>query len=116
MKTKIFACIGNRKTPKQALANMKVVLEKLKADGWEATSGGARFGPDKLAEVVMHDKITIYKPEHATCEAIELASKYHRAWDKCNEWVRTAHGRNAMIVLGVQLVILQCRLTWRLSV
>lgn len=99
---KVYSGIGSRKTPDNVLELMTSLAIKLRWDGWKLLSGGAR-GADTAFEGGAHGISRIYRPEGATKEAIELASQFHPAWDRCNEYTRKLHGRNAQILLGSTL-------------
>lgn len=99
-----YAGIGSRKTPPEILKEMKEYAQELEQLGFILRSGGAE-GADTAFEqgVKEEENKEILRPKDATPEAIELASKYHPAWDKCNDYVRKLHGRNAQIILGKNL-------------
>lgn len=103
---KYFAGIGTRAIPTEICTLMSQVAKKLSEDGWTLRSGGAA-GADSAFEagatIWTKGQAEIFRPEHATVEAIELASQFHPAWEKCNEWTRYLHGRNVMIALGENL-------------
>lgn len=48
-------------------------------------------------------KKEIYLAHFASPASIEIASKYHPAWDKCSGYAKKLHGRNVQIVLGQNL-------------
>lgn len=100
--TKAYAGIGSRKTPEPILQVMSKLAARLYRDGWELRSGGAA-GADSAFWRGCNGVGRVYRPEDATAEAIELASQFHPAWDRCSDYVRKLHGRNAMILLGDDL-------------
>lgn len=70
--------------------------------GFTLRSGGA-IGADKAFEAGASNNKEIFRPKDATEDSINLASKFHPAWNKCNDYVRKLHGRNALIILGKRL-------------
>jgi len=105
MGSKWYAGVGSRKTPLNIQERMRNYAKKMAEEGWVLRSGGA-IGADTAfatGAVRAGGLAEIFTPDEATEEAIELASKFHPAWHKCSPWVRKAHGRNAMVVLGYSL-------------
>ena len=98
---KKYAGIGSRETPTEILHTMQSLAFKLAKDGWCLRSGGAR-GADTAFEHGANARV-IFEAHHATSTAIQLASEFHPAWHKCNEYARKLHGRNSMILLGQNL-------------
>lgn len=103
----VYAGIGSRQTPKLILDFIRMFAMRMGDMGWQLRSGGA-IGADLAFErgarhSRMGDLPKIYRPEEATPEAIELASKFHPNWKACDDYTRRLHGRNAMIVLGGDL-------------
>jgi len=98
---KYYAGIGNRDISTSVQESLVSCANYLSENGYIVRSGGAQ-GADYAFEIGSKESV-ILKPKDATSEAIELASRYHPAWDKCNEYVRKLHGRNAMIILGKHL-------------
>ena len=96
-----YAGIGSRQTPPEILNTMTKIAQALGKLGYTLRSGGAD-GADKAFEVGAVKK-EIFRPRHATPEAIELAMSLHPAPSKCNDYVRKLHGRNAQIILGLNL-------------
>lgn len=74
--------------------------------GYILYSGGAE-GSDKAFEhgcdQINSNLKRIWRPKHATPEAIEIAKKYHRRWDFVTEYAAKRHGRNVFQVLGRDL-------------
>ena len=97
-----YAGIGSRQTPQDILQRMYGIAKLLETKGFILRSGGA-VGADTAFEkgVKGRGNKTIYKARDATPEAI--ASKYHPAWNRCNNYVKQLMGRNMMIVLGKDL-------------
>lgn len=100
-----YAGIGTRRrTPSFIVDIMVLVASKLESIDYILRSGGAQ-GADKAFEsgVRYDENKQIFRPKHATIEAINLASNFHSHWDNCNDITRRLHGRNAMIILGEDL-------------
>lgn len=100
--TKFYAGIGSRTTPDDILKLMIDLAVALRCKGLWLRSGGAD-GADTAFENGAGKDSIILRPKHATSEAIEIASQYHPAWHHCNDYVRKLHGRNAQIILGMNL-------------
>ena len=100
---KIYSGIGSRDTPENILSFMVDLAKALDDLGYKLRSGGA-IGADTAFETGSNN-CEIFRPKHATPEAIELASKFHPAWHRCNDYVRRLHGRNSQIILGEHLDI-----------
>lgn len=97
----LYAGIGSRESPDNILDVMTQVAQALATLGYTLRSGGAE-GADTAFEDGAGPK-EIFRPKHATAEAIELASQFHPAWHNCSDYVRKLHGRNAQIILGRDL-------------
>lgn len=98
---KTYAGIGSRETPPDILLLMHQLSSKLESIGYTLRSGGA-IGADSAFEQGITNK-EIFIANDATPESIEMASKYHPAWNKCSSWAKKLHGRNCMILLGKDL-------------
>ncbi len=99
--SKYYAGIGSRETPSNILSKMHKYAIRLQNNGYTLRSGGAS-GADTAFEYNITNK-EIFKADDCTIQAMELASQYHPAWDRCNDYVRKLHGRNMMILLGADL-------------
>ena len=102
-----YAGIGAREAIIMAKSRAHALAAILGSQGFTLSSGGA-IGMDKAFEAgcslnAEFFKIKIYRPDGATPESIELASKFHPAWERCNPYMRQLHGRNAQIILGRKL-------------
>lgn len=103
--SKYYAGIGSRRrTPSFIFDMMSSVASKLESIDYILRSGGAQ-GADTAFEngVIYNNNKEIFRPKHATTEAIELASRFHPTWDACSPIARKLHGRNSMIILGSDL-------------
>ena len=105
-RTKFYAGIGSRKTPLEILTVMRHAAMALAKNGWTLRSGGAQ-GADTAFE---HGAIDasgckeIYHATDCTIASMEIARAHHPAWHLCSEYARKLHGRNALIVLGRDLI------------
>jgi hypothetical protein len=103
--SKFYAGIGSRRrTPSFIHEMMESVASKLETKDYILRSGGAQ-GADKAFEsgVQYDENKQIFRPKHATIEAINLAANFHPYWDECDTITRKLHGRNSMIILGEDL-------------
>jgi hypothetical protein len=79
------------------------IARRFAAAGWTLRSGGAD-GPDTWCEVETPEgQREIYRPVDVCARALEIAESVHPAWDRCDEYARLLHGRNAYQVLGRSL-------------
>lgn len=102
-----YAGIGSRETPDDILHLMYLLGRKLAIDGYVLRSGhaaGADLAFEKGCDSVNGRK-EIFLAKHATLDSIEYSSSFHDAWDKCTDYVKQLHGRNAMILLGTELIV-----------
>jgi len=97
-----YAGIGSRTTPYSICGIMTEIARMLNLEGYTLRSGGAD-GADTAFKNGAGDAWEVFRPKDATPKAVEEASKFHPAWDKCNDYVRKLHGRNAQIILGRDL-------------
>lgn len=97
-----YAGIGSRETPENILQMMTEAAILLGNKGYLLRSGGA-VGADRAFEAGALEK-EIYTAADCTKTALELASRFHPAWDRCSVYAKQLHGRNALIILGKDLV------------
>jgi hypothetical protein len=97
----IYTGVGARKTPENILILMKQLAVKLDQDGYYLRSGGAK-GADSAFESGTNNK-HVYLAKHANAKAEEIAKQFHPAWDKCSDFAKKLHARNAFQVLGFNL-------------
>jgi predicted Rossmann fold nucleotide-binding protein DprA/Smf involved in DNA uptake len=99
-----YAGIGSRIIPPDICDNITLLAGRLEKKGYTLRSGGAKGTDTAFAKGVV-DSInkTIYRARDATEQGIAVASQYHPAWDNCNDYAQSLHGRNAMIILGYSL-------------
>ena len=98
---KYYTGVGSRNTPVDILSLMSAISKRLAGLGWTLRSGGAA-GADTAFEGGT-SRADIFYEEYANMAAMEIASKFHPAWNRCNEYVRKLHARNAFQVLGFDL-------------
>ena len=98
---KYYAGIGSRETPVWATNIMNALARKLESDGYILRSGGAE-GADLAFERGTETK-EIFRPHHATTDALVLAEEFHPRWFELNDYVKRLHARNCQIILGENL-------------
>ncbi len=113
---RVFTGVGSRRTPHEAGILMCAIAMKLSRVGWVLRSGAAD-GADLAFEsgaLTGESKKEIYLPypgfngsrsnlTRLPPECFEIASKVHPAWERCSDFARKAHARNACQVLGLDL-------------
>lgn len=101
---RFYSGIGSRAAPADALKQCTKIAEVLEGLGFTLRSGGAE-GADKAFEAGVKNPANkvILRPKHCNKAAEEMVSKVHPAWSACNDYVRQLHGRNAQIVMGLNL-------------
>lgn len=102
----IYAAVGARATPGEYLSVLFDVCAVRGRRGWVLRSGGAP-GADTWAERGARSVggvTEIFRPEHCTQAAYELAAKFCSGWEYLGEGHRLRLGRNCMIVLGADLL------------
>ena len=97
-----YAGIGSRRTPPDIQPLITQTAARLANAGWTLRSGGA-IGADQAFEKGANGTKEIYSPDDATPGAVEHATKFHPAWQKCSTTARLLHARNSMIILGPNL-------------
>lgn len=109
-----YAGIGSRSTPTDVLDKMGKIAIYLASQQWVLRSGGAD-GADLAFENAANSvggEIEIFLPWKGfngskdsrfcvvTEEALDIASKIHPAWSRCNDAAKLLHGRNVYQILG----------------
>lgn len=98
-----YTGVGSRNTPIEIIRVMADFSEYIANKGWILRSGGAD-GADKAFHRghmrVRQDKKQIFVADDCTPEAMAIAAKFHPAWDRCSNYAKKLHGRNAMQLLG----------------
>jgi hypothetical protein len=100
-----YSGIGSRRISLFDCLLLKQVSTRLEKNGYTLRSGGAE-GSDKAFESgVNRENKVIFRPHHATYEAVQIAKLFHPAWDTLNEYVKKLMGRNCQIILGENLIL-----------
>lgn len=110
---KVYTGIGSRETPQEILPLFTEIASFLCHFGWTLRSGGAD-GADRAFELGAPKQVEIYLPwknfngSHSPLwgvspEALNIASQFHPAWDRCSTAGKKLHGRNVYQVLGQDL-------------
>ena len=95
---KCYTGVGSRSVPSNIIEDIKEIAKYLSKQGWTLRSGGA-LGCDKAFEYSAEQKEIFYAND-VTQAAMNIAKQYHPAWDRCSEFAKKLHGRNAFQVLG----------------
>jgi hypothetical protein len=96
-----YTGVGSRKVPQDIARLMTRIAIKLDLMGMTLRSGGAD-GSDKAFEKGAGAKEIFYAKD-ATTEAMEIAADFHPAWNRCSDYAKRLHGRNAFQVMGREL-------------
>lgn len=99
---KAYAGIGSRETPEPTLNLMRRIAISLQNAGWTLRSGHAH-GADRAFEMGAGVRAEVYRPRDVTPAALDLASQFHPAWERCDKYARSLHARNGFQVLGMDL-------------
>ena len=120
----VWAGIGSRGTgkepvPQSMFADMTELARRMAAAGWHLSSGGADGSDTAFANGTPVDQRTIWLPwpgyndlsgpdchpipRNRLQQSLELAERFHPAWDICKPLVRKLHARNGLILLGRDL-------------
>lgn len=110
-----YAGVGSRSTPREVCQRMTEIAVFLERKGFVLRSGGAT-GADAAFEVgvTYPSNKEIYLPWKGfnlnrsdlygvSQEALDMAAKFHPAWDECGTGARELHARNCYQVLGRDL-------------
>lgn len=109
---KTYAGIGSRKTPEGILRLMARVATRLEELGYHLNSGGADGADKAFAWGCSNKSVYIPWPGFngvtdgilaSGTAAMELASKYHPAWDKLSQGAQKLMARNMLQILGDDL-------------
>lgn len=99
---KFYTGVGSRDTPFDIQKLMTKIAEKMSLKKIFLRTGDA-IGADKSFVIGSGYYNKIYSANHATEESINLAKKYHLAWDRLSPYAKKLHGRNSFQVLGDNL-------------
>lgn len=104
-----YAGIGSRETPPEVLKTMNEIGGEFAKQGWCLCSGNA-IGADLAFERgarAENGLMQIWTANDVDWDkgqnALELAAKFHPAWDKCSGYAKKLHARNGFIILGADL-------------
>ncbi len=97
-----YTGVGSRETPTEILALMQVIAIKMAHLGFTLRSGGAK-GADTAFEQGAGTLKQIFYAKDCTPAAMAIAQQFHPAWNRCSDFARRLHGRNAFQVLGPNL-------------
>lgn len=114
--TRVFSGVGSRQTPEDIGVLMAAIAMKLTDAKWILRSGAAN-GADLAFESGVragNDFKEIYLPypgfngsksalSRLMPACFEIASSVHPNWDRCSEFAKKAHARNAYQVMGYNL-------------
>jgi len=100
-KTKFYTGVGSRKTPNVILKLMSEIATKLSGLDYMLRSGGAGGADSAFENGATLSRI--FYANMATPNAMDIASKFHPAWERCSTYAKKLHGRNAFQVLGLDL-------------
>ena len=98
---KFYAGIGSRSTPTDILNIFTKTAKWLDGRNYVLRSGGAK-GADSAFEYGAINKQIFYAND-ATDRALEIASNFHPAWNRCSDYIKKLHGRNTFQILGRDL-------------
>lgn len=96
-----YTGVGSRKVPQDIARLMTRSAIKIDLMGGTLRSGGAP-GSDLAFETGATSK-EIFRAKDATPEAMGIAAEFHPAWNRCSDYAKRLHGRNAFQVLGRKL-------------
>jgi len=98
---KIYSGIGSRKTPSDVLELMIGIARKLDLLGYVLRTGDASGADESFRNATSNKEV--FCAMDATPEAMDFTSKFHPHWKNLKEYNRKLHGRNAQIILGMDL-------------
>lgn len=117
-----WAGIGSRETPSEVLSLMTQFAAFMASKGHELSTGGAAGADSAFMVGAIEGKAQIHLPwasykspglaqrgkqwriyTTVTAGSMELAERYHPAWERCSPGARTLHARNGNIILGLDL-------------
>lgn len=113
---RVFTGVGSRQTPTDIGLLMAAISRKLTQSGWTLRSGGAdgadlafESGADSPERQEIFLPYPGFNGSKSTLSKLmpacyELAAKVHPAWDRCSDFAKKAHARNAFQVMGYNLM------------
>lgn len=117
---RVFTGVGSRRTPENVGVLMAAIARKLTDSGWVLRSGradGADFAFEsgvKPEQVRSNTEIFLPYPgfngSASTLTKLlpacfDIAKAVHPAWERCSDFAKKAHARNACQVLGADLMV-----------
>lgn len=114
-----YAGIGSRETPTIILKGMRNFAKYMAEQGHTVSTGGAKGADSAFIAGAMQGNGVIknylpfpgyngYRnnimPFDKSKKVMDLAKKYHPAWNRCSPTARLMHARNCNIVLGPHLI------------
>ena len=108
-----YTGVGSRETPRDVALVMCAFAIEARDRGLRLRSGGAD-GADLAFESGSHPEKEIFLPFrkfngsesslwHIPEKCFDIAAQIHPAWDRCSDFARKAHARNAQQVMGRNL-------------
>lgn len=98
---KYYTGVGSRNTPQPILSIIYRTACKLASLGWTVRTGDADGADATFRETT--DRHIAYTAFDARQDGIDIAKRFHPAWDRCKPFARKLHGRNSYQVLGHNL-------------
>jgi len=101
---KFYTGVGSRKCPASIQKIITAFARKLAGLGYTLRSGGA-IGADKAFEVGATEKVVYLANDSRNKDLVaeKIARDLHPAWNRCSDYARKLHTRNAFQVLGDDL-------------
>lgn len=113
-----YAGIGSRETPDIILKGMRNFAKYMAELGHTVSTGGAKGADSAFIDGAMQGNGVIQNylpfpgyngyrtnlmPYDQSKKVMDLAKKYHPAWNRCSPTARLMHARNCNIILGTHL-------------
>lgn len=102
-----YAGIGSRETPQWVLDRFKLWSYYFSNVAHIKLRSGRARGADTAFEIgcVHASMMELFVAEDAInrSEWVELAARFHPAWNKCSDFAKLLHARNGPIILGENL-------------
>ena len=114
-----YAGIGSRETPTIILKGMRNFATYMAEQGHTVSTGGAKGADSAFIDGAMQGNGSLrnylpfpgyngYRdnimPFDQSKKVMDLAKKYHPAWNRCSPTARLMHARNCNIILGPHLI------------
>jgi hypothetical protein len=114
-----YAGIGSRETPTIILKGMRNFATYMAEQGHTVSTGGAKGADSAFIDGAMQGNGSLrnylpfpgyngYRnnimPFDRSKKVMDLAKKYHPAWNRCSPTARLMHARNCNIILGPHLI------------